>query len=281
MMKLGVYVINLDRSVDRWAVVHSKAGECGIDVIRMAATDGRELSQKDFRDVDWKGFARHGGRALLPGEYGCYRSHIGCLSIFLESDFDAALVMEDDIDIPADLVERTIAILEAVPNADVVKLFNHRSSGFLGIATSVFGDEMGRCLHGPQGSAACYVITSRGAAKVLPLLRIMSFPFDVALERGWHHGANVLSVRRNVVSLMNHSRNSQIGKRVDYNRAKFFGPKRLPTHLLRAAEYCRRVRYVLEIWESRWRRPSADSHRLDAPAQSSAFARSQHHPTDA
>lgn len=246
-MKIGVYVINLDGSVERWAALCARADEYGIDLIRVAATDGRKLSRQDFRDVDWKGFVRHGGRTILPGEYGCYRSHVRCLSIFLQSDFDAALVMEDDIEITADLPERTTAILDAVPSADVVKLFNHRSRGFLGVAKSEFGDEIGRCLHGPQGSAACYVITRQGAAKALPFLRAMSFPFDVALERGWHHGLNVLSVRNNIVRLMGHSSNSQIGKQVDYRRVKFSGPRRLPTHLLRVAEYYRRIRYVLNI----------------------------------
>ncbi|MDL2405878.1 glycosyltransferase family 25 protein [Rhizobium calliandrae] len=246
-MKLGVYIINLDRSADRWAAVRAKADEYCIDVIRVAATDGHELSQEDFRDVDWKGFARHGGRTILPGEYGCYRSHINCLSTLLESDFDAALVMEDDIQITVDLTKRAIAILEATPDADVVKLFNHRSRGFLSVATSALGDEIGRCLHGPQGSAACYVITRRGAGKVLPFLRAMRFPFDVALERGWHHGSKVFTVRHNIVSLMSHSSDSQIGHRADYSQVKFFGPKRLPTHLLRAAEYFRRIRYALAI----------------------------------
>lgn len=246
-MKLGIYVINLDSSVARWSAMRMKADEYGVGVIRVAAIDGRPLSQRDYRDVDWKGFARHGGRTILAGEYGCYRSHIKCLSIFLQSDFDAALVMEDDVEIIANLMERTMSILEAVPNADVVKLFNHRSRGFLSVAISTQGDEVGRCLHGPQGSAACYVITRRGAHKVLPFLWAMTFPFDVALERGWHHGSNVLSVRQNLVRLTKHSNDSQIGKRTDYRQIKFFGLKRLPTHLLRVAEYCRRVRYALEI----------------------------------
>nr|NLR86150.1 glycosyltransferase family 25 protein [Rhizobium sp. P28RR-XV] len=246
-MRLGVYVINLDRSVERWNIICSRAAKHGIDIVRVSATDGRNLSQKEFRDVDWKGFARHGGRAILAGEYGCYRSHLRCLASFLESDFDAALVMEDDIDVSGDLLDRTTAILDVVPSADLVKLFNHRSHGFLGIAISDFGDEVGRCVHGPQGSAACYVITRRGAQIALPFLQIMSFPFDVALERGWHHGLNVMSVRENVVNLTSSSRISLIGKRADYNHVKFSGAKRLPTHLLRLAEYYRRIRYVLEI----------------------------------
>ncbi|MBB6303767.1 glycosyltransferase family 25 protein [Rhizobium leucaenae] len=246
-MKLGVYVINLDSSIERWRAVRAKADQYAIPVVRVAAIDGRQLSQWEYGDVDWKSFVRHGGRSILAGEYGCYRSHIKCLSTFVESEFEAAIVMEDDVEVAADLIERTVSILNAVRKADIVKLFNHRSLGFRRMATSALGDEIGRCLHGPQGSAACYVITRLGAEKMLSALRRMAFPFDVALERGWHHGSNVLTAKRNLVSLMTHSRESLIGHRVDYRQVKFFGPKRLPTHALRAVEYWHRIRYALEL----------------------------------
>ncbi|MBB5575951.1 MULTISPECIES: glycosyltransferase family 25 protein [Rhizobium] len=246
-MKLGLYVINLDSSIERWRAIRAKADQYGMPMMRVAAVDGRQLSQREYGDVDWKGFLRHGGRLILAGEYGCYRSHIKCLSMLVESDFDAAIVMEDDVEVTADLIERTTSIIDAVRNADVVKLFNHRCRGFRHMATSALGDEIGRCLHGPQGSAACYVITRLGAEKMLSALQHMAFPFDVALERGWHHGSNVLTAKRNLVSLMTHSRESLIGHRADYRRVKFFGPKRLPTHVLRVVEYWRRVRYALEL----------------------------------
>lgn len=246
-MKLGVYVINLDRSVERWRAMCAKADEYGMFMLRVAAIDGHQLSQSEYGDVDSNGFLRHGGRLILAGEYGCYRSHIKCLSMLVESDFDAAIVMEDDVEVTADLIERTISILDAVRDADVVKLFNHRCRGFRRMATSALGDEIGRCLHGPQGSAACYVITRLGAHKMRSALRPMAFPFDVALERGWHHGSNVLTTKQNLVNLMRHSKESLIGHRADYRRVKFHGPKRLPTHALRAVEYWRRIRYALEL----------------------------------
>ncbi len=246
-MKIGCYAINLDEALERWASIRSKCLDYGIDIIRVAGVDGRRLSNDEYLNVDWKGFIRHGGRTILPGEYGCYLSHMSCLAAFHESDFDAALVMEDDIDVPFDLIERARAILDVVPNADIVKLFNHRSHAFLAVAKSTYGDEVGRCLHGPQGSAACYAITRQGAGKILPGLQMMSFPFDVALERGWHHGTNVLCVRRNIVNLTKLSGSSQIGKRIDYRKVKLAGRARLSTHFFRAAEYCRRVRYALQI----------------------------------
>jgi glycosyl transferase family 25 len=244
---LGVYVINLARSVGRWKAIRSQALAHGIHITRVPAIDGRSIAPMDYIDVDHASFFRHGGRQLLPGEYGCYRSHLRAVDMFLSSTFEASVIIEDDVEVVGDLLERTSQILTAVPAADIVKLFNHRIRGFRRIATTISGDEIGRCLHGPQGSAACYIVTRRGARTITTAMRTMVFPYDVALERGWNHGANVLTVRENIVELSKHSQSTQIGTRADYRAIKFSGARRLTTHVLRALDYSRRIKYALDI----------------------------------
>jgi glycosyl transferase family 25 len=244
---LGLYVINLDRSSERWGAIQSQARAYGIHVIRVPAIDGRDIAPADYIDVDRTSFLRHGGRQLLPGEYGCYRSHLRAMSLLLSSNFEASIVIEDDVQIVDDLLERTCQIFRAAGEADIIKLINHRIRGFRRIATTAYGDEIGRCLHGPQGSAACYAITRRGAQKITATMQTMIFPFDVALERGWYHGANVLTVKKNLVRLGDHSRNTQIGNKADYRAIKFTGARRLTTHILRAIDYSRRIKYALAI----------------------------------
>ncbi|MGV2184656.1 glycosyltransferase family 25 protein [Rhizobium rhizogenes] len=244
---LGVYVINLARSVGRWKAIRSQALAHGIHITRVPAIDGRGIAPMDYIDVDHASFFRHGGRQLLPGEYGCYRSHLRAVDMFLSSTFEASVIIEDDVEVVGDLLERTSQILTAVPAADIVKLFNHRIRGFRRIATTISGDEIGRCLHGPQGSAACYIVTRRGARTITTAMRTMVFPYDVALERGWNHGANVLTVRENIVELSKHSQSTQIGTRADYRAIKFSGARRLTTHVLRALDYSRRIKYALDI----------------------------------
>ncbi|MGV1838369.1 glycosyltransferase family 25 protein [Rhizobium rhizogenes] len=244
---LGVYVINLARSVGRWKAIRSQALAHGIHITRVPAIDGRSVAPMDYIDVDHASFFRHGGRQLLPGEYGCYRSHLRAVDMFLSSTFEASVIIEDDVEIVGDLLERTSQILTAAPAADIVKLFNHRIRGFRRIATTISGDEIGRCLHGPQRSAACYIVTRRGARTITTAMRTMVFPYDVALERGWNHGANVLTVRENIVELSKHSQSTQIGTRADYRAIKFSGARRLTTHVLRALDYSRRIKYALDI----------------------------------
>ncbi|MDE1991570.1 MAG: glycosyltransferase family 25 protein [Rhizobiaceae bacterium] len=242
---IGIYVINLDRCVERWSAIRSQARRYGIPIIRVPAIDGREIAPEDYVDVDRMSFLRHGGRQLLPGEYGCYRSHLRAISTFLGSSFDAAIIMEDDVEMACDLVERASQIIDAVDEADVIKLFNHRSRAFRRAATTALGDEVGRCLHGPQGSAACYAVTRRGAQRIATSMKTMTYPFDAALERGWFHGANVFTVRQNLVNLGPFSKITQIATRDDYRAIKTNGLKRLPTHLLRMLDFSRRVKYAL------------------------------------
>ena len=96
-MKIGAYVINLNRSIARW-----------------------------------EGFSREAN------------------SLALDVSSDAAIIMEDDMELQPDLMERAEAVLAAVPKAELVKLLNHQSKGILKKATTKFGDATGRGIHGPQ-----------------------------------------------------------------------------------------------------------------------------------
>lgn len=244
-MKIGAYVINLNRSIARWEGLSRRANSLALDVVRISGVDGSQIQPHDKADIDKRQFLLRNGRNYLPGEHGCYRSHVKALTEFLDSSNDAAIIMEDDVELQADLIERAEAVLAAVPKAELVKLLNHRSKGFMQKATTKFGDAIGRCIHGPQGSAACYLVTRSGASKLLRTMTIMVYPFDVALERGWSTEVNTFTVKNNLIELGPNSHETAIATKRDYRRQKFKGIRRSVTHLLRAADYARRVQYSL------------------------------------
>lgn len=244
-MKIGAYVINLNRSIVRWEGFSQKANSLALDVVRISGVDGVQIQADDRADIDRRQFFLRNGRNYLPGEHGCYRSHVKALTEFLNSDNDAAIIMEDDVELQADLIERAEAALVAVPKAELVKLLNHRSRGFMQKATTKFGDAIGRCVHGPQGSAACYIVTRSGAIKLLRTMSVMVYPYDVALERGWSTEVNTFTVKNNLIELGPNSHDTAIATKRDYRRQKFTGIRRSVTHLLRAADYARRIQYSL------------------------------------
>lgn len=245
-MAIPVYAINLDRSVSRWERLSESAAAAGFALTRIAAVDGRSIAPEDRLDVAHERFPRLSGRGMRPGEYGCYRSHLKALEAIAKGDASAGIVVEDDVDFPADFMPRAEAVLAAAPFAGVIKLLNHRVKGFRPRAVSAMGDAIGRCLHGPQGSAACYLVTRDAARHLLRSLLPMQLPYDVELERGWHTGVPTYTVGHDLATLGPLNSQTEIATREDYRATRLSSLKRIPTHLFRAGDYARRMIYTLQ-----------------------------------
>ncbi|WP_377295854.1 glycosyltransferase family 25 protein [Rhizobium sp. SGZ-381] len=240
--QLPVLLINIERAAARRRLIESQAQELGIRLVAVAGVDGAAVPQEAWQDVDLDLFRRRNGRPMMPGEYGCYRSHLNALAHLVESGQEAAIIIEDDVALSQDLMQRAAAIRDVVPGDAVVKLVNHRIVAFRETAVSALGDPVGRCLFGPQGSAACYLVTRGAAQRLLARLLPMSLPFDMALERVWSHQVPVLSAKDNLLSFGSMRQDTMIAHRVDYRQHKLRGWQKMPTHLFRTGEAWARAR---------------------------------------
>lgn len=236
--QIPVFLINLARSSDRLKIVEASASESGISLTRVEAVDGCSVPKNEWIDVDIPEFERRNGRELLPGEYGCYRSHIRALEAFCETGQPYGVVLEDDVRLDDRFLGRIAAMIEADSGFDVIKLVNHRSVGFVHLVTTQQGDELGRTCFGPQGSAAAYLVSREGAQKLLRNLRIMVLPWDVAMEQYWRSDADLLSARSNILSFSELRSKSSIV--VDHEGTKFSPIHRVPAFLSRMREHYER-----------------------------------------
>jgi glycosyl transferase, family 25 len=243
-MKLRIYVINLDSAVERWRRISQIAANSKLQIVRVPGVDGRHILPQDRIGVDPAKFDRMNGRTMLPGEYGCYRGHLAALRQFVVDDGEAAIIMEDDVEIDANLPVRAIAVLDAAPRAEIVRLLSHRSVGFRAFFTSTLGDRVGRAMFGPQGSAACYAVRREGAQKLLQALATIKLPYDVALERGWATGIDTFSTGSNLVELGPLMADSQIASKAAYASVKKPSYRRLSTFVFRAFEMILRIIYA-------------------------------------
>lgn len=239
---IPILIINLERSRDRWAAI-SASGE-GLDLRRVEAVDGHRVPAAEWQDFDPAMARSANGRTLGPGEYGCYRSHLRALSRVVDEGLDLAIIAEDDILLNPELPERALAIAEAAPHAGVVKLVNHRTTGFRRSGVSARGDVFGRCLHGPQASAACYLVTRDGATRLLQALATMWLPWDVALERGWSTGVPTYTTEKGLVEFGPYRPATTIDAR--YAETKPLPWRRIGALVFRTGDLLRRVAYALE-----------------------------------
>jgi len=88
------YVINLDRSKDRLEHITRIFDEQGLVFERIAAVDGRLLSDIEFNHLTSK---RNWPHELTHNEVGCFLSHRECLRLIAESDELWGAIFEDDI----------------------------------------------------------------------------------------------------------------------------------------------------------------------------------------
>jgi glycosyl transferase family 25 len=116
---MHAYVINLARSADRRAHITAELRKTGLDYEIITAVDGRDL---DLHDPTIIGSALIARNSFPAGTAGCALSHLRAYRKILEDGLDAALVLEDDVTLPADLGTLADAVAGHLNGAEVALL---------------------------------------------------------------------------------------------------------------------------------------------------------------
>jgi glycosyl transferase, family 25 len=245
--QLPIYVINLARSKDRWQAIEQSALAHDLSLTRVDAVDGRDIASQQWQDFDPAEFGRRNGRSALPGEYGCYMSHLHAIEAFVQSGLPAGVILEDDVELVADFDTKVRAILACLPPNSLVKLVHYRLGGFVQVADVSGEIRVGACAFGPEGSSAAYALTRSAAVTLLKALKPMSLPYDVALGRGWANGVRVYNLAVNLLPMFQggHSA-STIVVGTGYGGAKWKKWRRIPAYLFRISEHLRRIIHAFQ-----------------------------------
>jgi glycosyl transferase family 25 len=113
------YVINLARSTDRRAHITAELQKAGLDYEIMTAVDGRDLDLSDRAIID-PAFTYM--CQLLQGTAGAALSHLNAYRKIVADGLDVALVLEDDVILPADLSSLADAVADQLTGAEVALL---------------------------------------------------------------------------------------------------------------------------------------------------------------
>jgi GR25 family glycosyltransferase involved in LPS biosynthesis len=91
-MNIGYYYINLERSPERNKYIKNLFDKNNIVVTRVVAIDGdsKEDLNKEFNFIN-------NYKRKYRNQLGCVGSHLKTIKLFLESSFDYALILEDDV----------------------------------------------------------------------------------------------------------------------------------------------------------------------------------------
>ena len=95
MHSLPIFVINLDRSPERLALMQAQAGALGLSFERVPGVDGTKALPA-WVITQFLSELGQEPTALSRGEVGCYASHLRVMSKIIDHRLEAAIVLEDD-----------------------------------------------------------------------------------------------------------------------------------------------------------------------------------------
>ncbi|MFZ4809471.1 MAG: glycosyltransferase family 25 protein [Hyphomicrobiaceae bacterium] len=190
-MPVAAFVINLAADKARMLSFAAQADACALPVRRVEAVRG-------FAMPDWLAplFLDASGAPrspLLPGEVGCYASHLIAAAHIVRDGLPMAVVFEDDVEFDSDLPALLETLVASLPvDWDIVRLSSPTRRSVLSLARLSGRHHLVRYSKLPKASGA-YLLSASGARKLLaatPRVR----PFDADLRYGWLLGLDSYGV---------------------------------------------------------------------------------------
>ncbi|MFD1746416.1 glycosyltransferase family 25 protein [Rhizobium helianthi] len=200
---LGLFAINLDRSPDRWAEIERGFGGLAWPLHRVAGIDARQNPDEVLavRGLEMRhppfavGWNARRNRLFMVTEEACFVGHVLAWRVFLASDFEHAIILEDDA-VPQDGFEGAVEELLAQDlGAAIVKLEGiYRPGGRKVLPLGKVGDRLLVRSLRPVSGAAGYLITRSAAERLLERTGSALVPADDFLWSPAWHGLKVLDV---------------------------------------------------------------------------------------
>jgi glycosyl transferase, family 25 len=245
MEGLAIWVINLDRATERLARISQQLAVLGLPFQRLSAVDARQLSPAQRAVFDEAAYLRKHGMTPVPGEIGCYLSHIEVMRAFVAGKAPFALVLEDDVLVGDKLPAVLRALMSHAERWDMVKLSAVHSGTPVPVLDLVAGHKLAVMLSRCTGSSA-YLINRRAAEAYLRRdggLLPMQLPYDHVFDRGWD-----LDLKVRLVTPTPCTHDEHIATTIEMPRTsrKFHWTRRLPAFGWRIGTELQRVAYGLK-----------------------------------
>lgn len=240
-----ILVINLDRAPQRLQKITEQLNRLGLTWERVSAADGKTLSMDDETLLDAKAFGSRHGKTPLPGELGCYISHVWAFDRFLQSDVRFAVVLEDDVLVRDELPEVLLKLANRADDWDMVKLSGVHSGTPLSVGKLTSKHELAVMLSRCTGSSA-YVVNRHAAQIYSQGLLPMKIPYDHEFDRAWYWGLKIRMVTPHPCGHDEHE--ISMINTASTLRVKFHWSRRLGAYRWRLVNELSRVVHGLGQW---------------------------------
>lgn len=211
------FYINLDKDTHRHANMQNYLAKAGIQAERIAAVwwnDLPDAKQQALYSAALNQTQYY--QALVPGEKGCYASHITAWRKLLESNAEFAIVLEDDVRLAPDF----LAVVQAACQQhkaggqgwDMLKLMGREVEKVAASTALSPGHALIQYRKIPSYTAG-YIVHRQGAQKLLASRQPFGRPIDIDLRFFWENDLRIWGVQPAVVLLDESSQTTSIAQR--------------------------------------------------------------------
>jgi glycosyl transferase family 25 len=199
MQPCPVLIINLPTSTDRRDAMAAQCARLGLEVEFIAAVNGRALDAAQRAARCAESFTAFHS-PLTAAEIGCYLSHLQALQHVADHNWPWAVVLEDDVVLPADFVARLGVLCGEADRAfDLIKL-NGRLPRRLVLQVLSNGNSLVRYRR-PPINANAHLWSGAGARKMLAHGRRIRRPIDVDIKHWWELDLRLATLSPELVAL--------------------------------------------------------------------------------
>ncbi|MDF1777801.1 MAG: glycosyltransferase family 25 protein [Rhizobiaceae bacterium] len=189
------YLINLDRSPERYNWFLESTAKLNLDIIRVVAIDGNRLPASEIASLQ---SLRSGYFDVAKGEIGCFLSHRNVWQFISDGDEEWSFVAEDDIHFSGGCGKFFDNDNWLPTDADLVKAETTLKVVDISYIKKVrvFGRGVGR-LNSHHGGSGGYFLSKKTAKRLLKMTEFMCDPVDQVLfnpELGVSNGLNTYQI---------------------------------------------------------------------------------------
>jgi glycosyl transferase, family 25 len=188
MTQIPVFVISLEKSIERRNSINRKLEELGVEFEFFKAIDGRDLPEEQILEIQKRcgDLVRVRGFPMQTGEIGCSLSHHALYQKIINENIDYACILEDDATFTSDFVNCiNRENVKTVFNKECIIMLGHFLYGSPQKVLTKFWNRIGFTdktnlkipIQGNHGSYG-YIIDKKTADKILNSLYTITVPID-------------------------------------------------------------------------------------------------------
>ena len=194
-MKFTHKIFHIEQQEDRSELVNSMNGYLSNHSVELDTPTFKISSKEEYIDfinsnpdfiVDPDGYSLNGEQGWRYGEIGIWASNRTAWKSFLNTDSDYLILMEDDIIYNRKFIDILNNSISQLPdNWDILHLFAPEDQFYKYNDNNNFGAE-DVCYTYQDWSCLCYIITRRGAEKLIESSSRITLPLDWHMFRQTH-----------------------------------------------------------------------------------------------